>query len=435
MRSYPVPHKGNHAKIVALTELLPLWQRGLVHVQLIQIRNMKQGKRLGYIDTKGLPDYLSQRQWKSVTNQVNAGLRSWQSTAVIKMRPLIREATDDPEELKRLYTLSKSLKWWEDTTLTKLIAKLARTTHPFPNFSRVRTMLMDGTIAQVENSKTETFSRWVRFSTPAGVVRIPLRKSSYMEGKEGTVRNFCQVQVKEDDQIVVRLVKESSVTPVREIGDVMGLDWGLKNLLTTSTGQQYGQQLYAWLVERDEEVMGLVKRLQAQGIKPSSSKRYRKLNHRIREYVKNEVGRILNLISAQEVRELVVESLDFRGGGLSKRLNRIVTRAGRSALRQKLASLGEDKGVVVTEVNPRYSSQECSGCGFVWKGNRKSQSGFMCGFCGKVLYADINAARCILERRSSPIAGQFVSSGAVLAYLDREFNALWGVVPDLVRER
>ena len=45
-------------------------------------------------------------------------------------------------------------------------------------------------------------------------------------------------------------------------------------------------------------------------------------------------------------------------------------------------------------MNPKYTSQRCSKCGFVHKGNR-SGLGFRCGNCGFCLNADLNASRNI----------------------------------------
>lgn len=49
--------------------------------------------------------------------------------------------------------------------------------------------------------------------------------------------------------------------------------------------------------------------------------------------------------------------------------------------------------ITFAEVNLAYSSQTCSGCGFVAKTNRKSQSKFSCRSCGHEINDDVNAAR------------------------------------------
>jgi len=56
----------------------------------------------------------------------------------------------------------------------------------------------------------------------------------------------------------------------------------------------------------------------------------------------------------------------------------------------------EEYGILVTEVNPQYTSQRCSHseCGFTHEDNREGDE-FECQKCGKELHADYNAARNI----------------------------------------
>ena len=57
-------------------------------------------------------------------------------------------------------------------------------------------------------------------------------------------------------------------------------------------------------------------------------------------------------------------------------------------------------GIIVRKVDPAYTSQRCSCCGHLEKGQRVSQSDFICknpkckNF-GKIVNADFNAARII----------------------------------------
>ena len=99
------------------------------------------------------------------------------------------------------------------------------------------------------------------------------------------------------------------------------------------------------------------------------------------------------LIALKRPAHLVIEKLDFRAPGLSRRLNRILARSGRAVIREKLKDFEERFGITFAEVNPAYSSQTCSDCGFVAKGNRRSQSAFSCHACGHEINADVNAAR------------------------------------------
>lgn len=54
---------------------------------------------------------------------------------------------------------------------------------------------------------------------------------------------------------------------------------------------------------------------------------YQRLQSKIRNFVKNEIGRILNNLAKEDLKELVIEKLNFAGGGMSRTMNRLLTRA------------------------------------------------------------------------------------------------------------
>ncbi|MFI0454574.1 RNA-guided endonuclease InsQ/TnpB family protein, partial [Actinomadura sp. 6N118] len=336
----------------------------------------------------------------------------------------------------------------EDLALARRLAEQAlRTDHPFPNLSRVRTMLFDGPIAQRQTPADAThggsFAWWLRISRLPGTgapVRIPLQTSRYFDAQPGELSSMVQVTVSDGDgaddgEVTIKLIKTSGKSEPRAEGSVVGLDWGLCSLLTTSDGQRLGQALYSWLRARDAELATLQARLSQQGIRFRDSKRWRNLTKRIRGHVENEVGRIINRLTERDIAELVVEDLDFRGKGLSRELRRIVSRAGRAVLKRRLAALTEDHGIAVTVVNPAHTSRQCSGCGYTDARNRPTQNRFRCGFCGKTLHADINAARAIAARRSCPSGLTKMTRDAVLAYLDHQFTQHWGTGPAEHRQR
>lgn len=436
-RSYALPCPANAGKESSVRELLPHWQRGLVHAQLVASRRMRSGERLGWLDTREFPDYLTQRQWKSVVNQVNSVLRSWQELIVIEVRRWIGQNIDGDGERKVLFTANKRHEWWGNAILEPVVVRLMRSALPLPNLSRVRTMNMDGAVANLEASRTDEHSMWARVSLGPGrrPVRLPFGDNPYEDEAAGERANYLSIHVPERGRLIYRVVKHSRAADMRPSGVVLGLDWGLSSLVATSDGRRYGRRLYEWLVERDRELTELTKALAANGIRLRESKRFRNMTRRIRAYVKCEVGRILNTLAASDVSELIVERLDLRGGGLSARLNRIVSRAGRSAFSDKLAALEADAGISTTEVHAPYSSQECSGCGFVERRNRISQNRMRCRFCSKSSQADIDAARVILARRSGLVASRQMSRRDVLAHLDQQFVSRWGIEAGRVRER
>jgi putative transposase len=85
------------------------------------------------------------------------------------------------------------------------------------------------------------------------------------------------------------------------------------------------------------------------------------------------------------------------GAAAKSGLNRSISDAGWGHLLQFVAYKVERAGRVVIAVDPRHSSQRCSSCGHVARGNRLTQATFRCQACGHRAHADINAAINILR--------------------------------------
>lgn len=79
------------------------------------------------------------------------------------------------------------------------------------------------------------------------------------------------------------------------------------------------------------------------------------------------------------------------GKALRRRLSLWQRRAIRSAVEHK----AQERGLLVTEVNPAYTSKCCSRCGCVGQRHRHS---FSCPHCGFTAHADVNAAVNIRTR-------------------------------------
>lgn len=63
---------------------------------------------------------------------------------------------------------------------------------------------------------------------------------------------------------------------------------------------------------------------------------------------------------------------------------------------QEMIKYKADKaGIEINVINPQYSSQRCSKCGYIEKENRETQSKFICKSCGVEENADYNAAKNI----------------------------------------
>jgi putative transposase len=484
IRSYPLRHSANEGKLAQVRALLAPWRQALTAMSRRLYRMMLDGQPLDkFMQTKAsdlsFTTPLLARHVKSVYNQTFAAVKSWQNTLQVAVRETIRGSSLDGETKELLYRANAYRAWfckelvlprsvntktgeirygqikgktWAPAAGVSVPAELLRLLRHmarhwikrrvrFPNLSRVNSMDLNGTIAQIEKpGKDGAHDFWVRITTlnSGKPVRIPLSAHKYFTKAPGELSGFVQVTVKRDNTVQFTLQKKSEPAKRREDnGNWLGLDFGMTVLFATSDGRLFGQGAMPHLRELDRQVTELGKALQRQGIPRKTNKRYQKFQQRIREYIKNEVNRILNRIATEDIAGLVVENLDFRGGGMSKKLNRLITRFGRKAIKDKLRSLTEDKGLAVDEVNAAYSSQECSGCGFVHRKNRSTstRTKFLCRFCGRKSHADVNGSRTLVPRRSWYAQGSSKTRSqrmTVRERLDGEFQARWGLPPSSV---
>lgn len=447
----------NPGKAAELRALFPQFRCAMGHLAAKSRRELLAGEQLVHWrampnDQLWFPSRLSARQLKSAQNMVHANVSGWLVRLQDRVRELITGSTLPEHEKMVLYRINARKAWWatalelpwvidaerlvpiehnrvaktpdvvwiavasETLKLARRLVKQAQKQIGFPDLSRVNTLTLDGIVAKTEPARTATqhgrVSHWVKVATlvRGKPVHVPLvtnprfaRELDQVAAKGGKLCAAIQLH-RCAHGVEVSLITDQPDALPRQTGPVVGLDFGFSSaLFATSEGQLLGRAMLARLRELDAVLESVTADLQRRGVALKTDPAYRRLQARIGDYVANEIGRLLNRLAATDIRELVVERLDFRDGGLSRRMNRLCTRTGRRVLKARLQRLTERHGIALTIVPAPYSSQQCSGCGYVHKTNRKSQARFGCGFCGKKLHADVNASRVVASRRSRPL--------------------------------
>lgn len=284
------------------------------------------------------------------------------------------------------------------------LMKQARKQIRFPRLKQLKTLKLDEKVATLEVSKNARhFDYFLKLSTleKGKPIYLPLNRNPYLDDclTKGNRKPFVQLRL-DGKKCVISAIVEHDNAPLRSSDSSLGLDFGMVSMFTTSDGEQHGLTSFTKLKIWDEELIALTKELQEKGVKLTSNARYVQLQNRIQSHFKNEICRILNKLAKKNVGIFVVEQLDFRASGLSRRMNRLIGRTYRSIVKAKLARLEEQFGIQIASVNPAYTSQECSRCHYVSKNNRKSQKQFICQHCYLHCNADVNAGRVINQRRS-----------------------------------
>jgi putative transposase len=456
------------------------------------------GWRVMSTDALPFTHRLSARQMKSVQNMTHAAVSGWQESLVACVRELITGSTLPQHRKAVLYRINARKAWWSkelglpwtvddvtgeliplpdkqtetdpavvwlsvdasDLAMARRLAKQGQKRHRYPDLRRVNTLVLDSIVAKPSHAETATHDGtvgwWVKIATltKGKPVQVPLACNPYFDQRmreavaaSGGLCGAVQLHLTRDGHgqpsgAEISLLLDTPDAKLRTDGGWLGIDFGFSAaLFATNEGQLLGHAMLLRLRELDAVLTTHTADLQKRGIRLKSDPYYRALQNRITGYVTNEIGRLLNRIAArdgdQAVMGLVVEKLDFRGGGLSRRMNRLATRTGRKVLQARLKALTAKHGIAITEVPSPWTSCECSGCGYTAKTNRKGAL-FRCSFCGLRLHADVNAARVVLSRRSrrTPDHTGPRSRKNTLQQLDSQHRKRWrlpaaGAVPGI----
>jgi putative transposase len=187
------------------------------------------------------------------------------------------------------------------------------------------------------------------------------------------------------------------VTSIIPTGQAVGIDEGLKSLLALSTGELIENP--HWLRSSLTQLRK-VQRHASRQVK--GSLRRKRTYHQIgklHEHIANQRRDSLHQITQDLVSRydlIGIEDLTLAFMNCNDHLSLSSHDAGLGEFRQMLEYKAEEAGTLVIAVNPRNTSQACSGCGSLVSkdlGVRVHQ----CPSCGLILDRDVNAARNILK--------------------------------------
>jgi putative transposase len=207
-------------------------------------------------------------------------------------------------------------------------------------------------------------------------------------------------------------VVSAEVQPLPETGEVIGIDWGVKETATTTSDAhdlphaEYGRKAKVKLSRYDRMV---ARRKPKKG--QAASKGYLKAKKlRAKTYQKiarqrQDAGRKWAKKVVTDHDAIAVE--DFRPKFLAKTaMARKAADAAISATKQALIELGRKHGRDVRLVNPAHTTMDCASCGARTKHALPlSERTYTCTACGAVSPRDKNSAHVMLVRAGLYPAG------------------------------
>jgi putative transposase len=176
-------------------------------------------------------------------------------------------------------------------------------------------------------------------------------------------------------------------------GEVLGIDRGLKNIVSCSNGFEVSGKTRN-RIKRQRAFQR--KQLQTKGTR-SAKHRKRCLGGREKRFSLNENHIIANEIVNLPYQHFILEKLSkMNKKKHGKRFNRKLANWSYYQLEQLIKYKAEGKGKSVEYVDPRFTSQRCNSCGHIARKNRNGDI-FYCEKCGHEDGADINAAKNIRD--------------------------------------
>ena len=287
----------------------------------------------------------------------------------------------------------------------------------FRSLNRLSTQIVD-------YSKNKSSNKLVYF-TLGGYGRkldIPVTYSKKYHGniKEYQVEKDGQKQIPytvcfTKDRIKFTLTKEIEREYISGKENLLGVDVNIKhNIFACSDGTELDLNRnmlkgYSRLLKRiDQKKKGKTKEekeIVTEYYKPRTDKWLLRYKGELQTISSNLVKHCIST----NIDHIVMEDLQLMGRMFSKeedtglKYSRLAKLIHLNTLNVIVGSICEKKGLQLSLVNPAYTSQECSECGYVDKQNRKTQEEFICLECGYSENADIKSAKVIKKRVANDV--------------------------------
>jgi putative transposase len=248
----------------------------------------------------------------------------------------------------------------------------------------------------------ETISIW----TLGGRTDVKIRYGEYRKLDYNRVKGQADLIYKNGVfylMIVVDLPEEE----INEPTEVIGVDFGIINLATTSDGKVYSGKKCTETRTKYAKIKAILQKVGTWDAK----KHLKKISGRERRF-KRDVNHCISKELVNDAkgtnRSIALEELT----GIRERTTvRKAQREGHSKwafreLRSFIEYKAKIAGVLIQFIDPRNTSRQCSVCGYTDKKNRKTQADFVCCACGHSENADYNASKNIALRAvvNQPIA-------------------------------
>ena len=321
-----------------------------------------------------VPKFISNETQKQIKTKLSARLVQ---CAAKQALGIIRGTK--AKQKKREFIYSKLLAAGKYTQAKKLKIKIAQAKVGKPNLSTVE-MELDSRFVSTDFSSPTNFDGFLTLSslynkeenTGKKYIAFPFKLHRHINKFDSATRT-SGVRLSNKD---ITFLFNSKDAEVVTSGNTLGIDIGVKNLISCSDGSSSTTDIHG------HDLDSILSKLAR---KKTGSKAFKRACTHRTNYVNYTIKR-LNLTGIKQVNIENIKYLRYKTN-TSKKLKHFVY----PQIFKAIINACMEHGVQVLQKNATYTSQRCSCCGWVRKGNRRGKL-FECNKCKLRLDADLNAA-------------------------------------------
>ena len=289
------------------------------------------------------------------------------------------------KQKQRQFIIKKLQSEGKDSSKLQKLYDTVQTTKP--NVNQIEPEL-DSRFVKICLENETTFDGWITLSSIGNSLKIeiPFKKHKHFNKmlSKGKIKSGIRLSKK----MITFMFDIEDIKP-KTVGSLIGIDVGLKSTLSCSNGQ---------VIQQDNHGHDYFSICKCLSKKRKGSKGFRKVETHRTNYINWTINQ-LNLKDVKEVNREEIKNL--RKG---KRNTRLMQSWNYGELFDVMDRKLSEQGVLVNLLHPTYTSQRCSSCGWVRKGNRSGKL-FKCDKCFFEYDADLNAA-INLSLKLKPIGKQ-----------------------------